>query len=132
MFRSPVSTVPRPTRNKKGRHTAGLLHFRGKKNYFLPGAIASFAALATRNFTTVFAGILIGSPVCGLRPTRALRFDFTRRPRPGMTNTPFFFVSLIATSANDSRKAAAVLLLTSWLSAMWRTSWVLVIPDAME
>jgi hypothetical protein len=76
------------------------------KAYFL-GAIASFAALATRNFTTVFAGILMASPVCGLRPMRALRFDFTRRPRPGTMNTPFFFVSLIATSASASRNAAA-------------------------
>ena len=25
---------------------------------------------------------------------RALRFDFTRRPSPGSTNTPFFLVSL--------------------------------------
>src|SRR4051812_31484040 len=32
------------------------------RNYFL-GAIASFAALATRNFTTVFALIWMGSPV---------------------------------------------------------------------
>jgi len=32
------------------------------RNYFL-GAIASLAALATRNFTTVLAGILISWPV---------------------------------------------------------------------
>ena len=25
----------------------------------------------------------MASPVCGLRPMRALRFDFTRRPKPG-------------------------------------------------
>src|SRR5215470_13516960 len=84
--------------------------------YFL-GAIASFAALATRNFTTVFALIWIGSPVCGLCPVRALRCAFTRRPNPGTTNTPFFFVSLIAVSARCSRNAAAVLLLTVVFSA---------------
>ncbi len=32
------------------------------KNYFFP-SIASLAALATRNFTTFLAGILIASPV---------------------------------------------------------------------
>jgi len=43
-------------------------------NYFLAGgAIASLVAFATRNFTTVLALIWIGSPVCGLRPMRALR-----------------------------------------------------------
>ena len=72
--------------------------------------MASLAALATRNFTTVFALIWIGSPVCGLRPMRALRCAFTKRPRPGTTNTPFFLVSLMAVSARRSRNAATVLL----------------------
>jgi hypothetical protein len=31
--------------------------------YFFPGTTASLQALATRNFTTVFAGILIAAPV---------------------------------------------------------------------
>jgi hypothetical protein len=48
----------------------------------------------------------MGSPVCGLRPMRAFRLDFTRRPRPGITNTPFFLVSLIAVSASVSRNVA--------------------------
>src|SRR5271167_439219 len=91
---------------------------RTKEHYGFLGAIESFAALATRNLTTVLAGILIASPVCGLRPMRALRFDFTRRPNPGTTNTPFFLVSLIATSASDSRNAAACLLFISFFSAM--------------
>src|SRR5579864_5740414 len=77
--------------------------------YFF-GDMTSFAAFATRKFTTVLAGILIASPVCGLRPMWALRFAFTRRPTPGRTNTPFFLVSLIAVSARCSRNAAAVLL----------------------
>ena len=33
------------------------------------GTIASFGALATRNFTTFFAAILIVSPVAGFRPS---------------------------------------------------------------
>ena len=43
------------------------------KNYFLGGITASLKAFATRNFTTVFAGILIEAPVWGFRPMRALR-----------------------------------------------------------
>lgn len=38
-----------------------------KANYFAP-RIASFAAFATRNFTTRLAGIWIVAPVIGLRP----------------------------------------------------------------
>src|SRR5919201_3445534 len=99
--------------------------------YFL-GAMASLVALATRNFTTVLAGILIGSPVCGFLPIRALRFDFTRRPSPGITNMPLFLVSLIAVSVSVCRNVAAVLLLVSSFSARWRTSCVLVMPAAMN
>src|SRR3984957_12906957 len=116
----------------KGRPQAGLRHPFHHNDYGFLGAIASFAALATRNFTTVLALICIGSPFCGLRPTRALRCAFTSRPRPGTTNTPFFLVSLIAVSARCSRNAAACLLLSSFFSARRRTSCVLVKPDAME
>ena len=41
---------------------------------YLRGSTASFSCFAIRAFTTVFAGILIASPVAGLRPIRALRF----------------------------------------------------------
>ena len=37
--------------------------------------MVSLAALATRNFTTVLAGILIASPVAGFLPMRAFRFE---------------------------------------------------------
>src|SRR2546425_12397043 len=63
---------------------------------------------------------------------RALRWAFTSRPSPGITNTPFFFVSLTAVSVRFSRKATTVLLLVSSFSAIWRTSWVLVMPEAMD
>lgn len=58
--------------------------------YFFVGLIASFADLATRNFTTFLAGILIASPVAGLRPPRAFRSTRTNRPRPGIANSPDF------------------------------------------
>src|SRR5271165_3145209 len=104
---------------------------RSPECYFFTGAITSLAALATRNFTTVLALILMASPVCGLRPMRALRSAFTRRPMPGSTKTPFFLVSLIAVSASRSRKAAACLLVNSSFSASCRVSAVLVSPVAM-
>ena len=58
--------------------------------------MASFAAFATRNLTTFLAGILIDSPVAGLRPIRAFRSTRTSLPMPGSTKTPFFFTSLTA------------------------------------
>src|SRR5712691_3160455 len=73
----------------------------------------------------------MGSPVCGLRPMRALRCTFFRRPSPGTTKRPFFLVSLTAVSVKCSRKVAAVLLFVPTFSAKWRTSWVLVMPEAM-
>src|SRR4051794_10996825 len=69
-----------------------------RAGYFLLGAIASFATLATRNLTTVLAGILIFSFVFGFTPTRALRWALTSFPIPGKTNCPFFLVSLRARS----------------------------------
>ncbi len=44
--------------------------------------MASVAAFAIRNFTVVFAAILICSPVAGLRPMRSLRSAFTSLPSP--------------------------------------------------
>src|ERR1035441_4264587 len=99
--------------------------------YFLGGAMVSLAALATRNLTTVLALILIGSPVWGLRPMRALRSALTSLPMPGMVNSPFFLVSLTAISASSSRPAAACLLVISSFSAIVRTRTVLVIPFAI-
>src|ERR1022692_1596426 len=47
---------------------------------FFGGTMASFAALAIRNFTTFLAAILMASPVAGLRPMRALRSTRTQPP----------------------------------------------------
>src|ERR1700741_4532735 len=55
---------------------------------------ASFAALATRNLTTVLAGILIFCCVLGLKPVRAFLFCFTSLPKPGKTNSPSFLIAL--------------------------------------
>src|SRR3970040_1213123 len=74
------------------------------ENYFFP-RIASFAALATRNFTTFLAGILIASPVWGFLPMRALRFTRTSFPGPGSVKA--FFASLYASAAMSSRICTA-------------------------
>jgi len=70
-----ASPTRRPGRAKCKRPTFQPAFASSKSDhYFLGGgAIASLVALATRNFTTVLALIWIGSPVCGLRPMRALR-----------------------------------------------------------
>jgi hypothetical protein len=47
------------------------------EDYFLTPKTASFAALATRNFTTVLGGIFIFCCVWGLKPVRAFLFCFT-------------------------------------------------------
>src|SRR5512142_3431543 len=81
-----------------------------RESYFMPPRIASFAAFATRNFTTRFAAILIGSPVAGLRPIRALRLTRTIFPSPGIVNE--FLASLCASAASSSRNCVATLLVT--------------------
>ena len=65
-----------------------------RPNYFLTPRMASLAALATRNLTTVLAGILIFCWVFGLIPMRAFRFCFTSLPKPGSINSPSFLMAL--------------------------------------
>src|ERR1051325_4243326 len=108
----------KPRRFRPGPAGFSILRRRGDQAFgFFGGTMESFAAFATRNFTTFLAGILIDSPVRGLRPVRALRSTRTRRPRPGSTKTPFFFTSAIAMLDRQSSIPRAVLLLTSQLSA---------------
>src|SRR5690242_18542139 len=83
----------------------------------LPGTIASFTALATRNFTTFLAGMLICWPVAGLRPILAFRSTRTSLPRPGTTKTPVFLTSFRAVAASDSSTCLAVLFEISQFSA---------------
>src|SRR5215471_21425720 len=83
------------------------------RDYFFAPKTASFAALATRNLTTVLAGILIFCCVLGLNPVRAFLFCFASLPKPGRTNSPFFLISLYASALSVSRNTPAVLLLVS-------------------
>src|SRR5581483_9183207 len=102
------------------------------KAYFLAlgGTIASLQAFATRNLTTVLAGILISAPVAGLRPLRALRLALTSLPMPGIVKAPTFLVCASATFAISSRTSLAVFLERPNLSAKWAASWLLVISFA--
>src|SRR6201998_4267286 len=86
-------------------------------DYFFTPRTASVAALATRNLTTVLAGILIFCCVLGLKPVRAFLFCFTSLPKPGKTNSPFFLISLYASALSVSRNTPAVLLSVSVAAA---------------
>src|SRR5467141_1701239 len=77
-------------------------------DYFFTPKTASFAALATRNLTTVLAGILIFCCVFRLKPVRAFLFCFTSLPNPGKTNSPFFLTALWASVLSVSRNTPAV------------------------
>jgi hypothetical protein len=72
-------------------------------DYSFTPRTASFAALATRNLTTVLAGILIFCRVLGLKPVRAFLFCFTSFPSALSVsrNTPavLLLVSVAAASA---------------------------------
>ena len=70
----------------------------GASARYLRGRTASFSCLAILALTTVFAGILIASPVAGLRPIRALRCCFTSFTIPGSTNSPDRFNSFSASA----------------------------------
>jgi hypothetical protein len=80
------------------------------RNYFFTPRTASFAALATRNLTTVLAGILIFSCVLGLKPIRAFLFCFTSFPKPGRTNSPFFFDLFVGQGTERIKKRSSRLL----------------------
>ena len=99
--RSREILVPDRTTSRKSTGTGGRSRNWGTPGggspnssvpYFFAPRIASLAAFATRNFTTRLAGILIASPVAGLRPMRAFRFTSTSLPTPG--NVKVFFACL--------------------------------------
>ena len=94
---------------------------------------ASLNAFAGRSRTTVFALILIASPVCGFRPMRALRCAFTARPRLGITNFPALPLhSFTASLKSSSKKLFTVFLGVSHLSARKPTTFDLLIGFAIS
>src|SRR6266849_4480966 len=88
--------------------------------------MASLNAFDGRKRTTVL--ILMASPVCGLRPMRALRCAFTARPTFGITNFPAAPLhSLTASLKSSSKKSAATFFGVPHFSARCDTTLVLLI-----
>src|SRR6202048_23737 len=90
--------------------------------------MASLNAFDARKRTTVLALILIASPVCGLRPMRALRCALTARPMFGTTHFragPLH--SVTASLKSSSKKSAAVFFGVAHFSARCDTTFVLLI-----
>src|SRR5262245_12911141 len=69
----------------------------------------SLRALATVKRTTVLAGILMASPVAGLRPIRALRLTTLNLPRPFIGTSPPFLIVFSTTVVSPSRNIFALL-----------------------
>ena len=84
---------------------------------YLRGSTASLSAFWMRALTTVLAGILMASPVAGLRPILALRFCTTSFTIPGSVNSPARFNSFSASAASSSKYSRATVRLTSKRSA---------------
>src|SRR5208282_5584080 len=93
-----------------------------QESYFAPST-ASLNALTAKILATVFALILMASPVCGLRPMRAARWRLTQRPMPGITNFPALPLhSLAARAARASKKPATCFFFSSHFSAIAATT----------
>src|ERR1700743_1501795 len=93
---------------------------------------ASLKAFAGRRRTTVFALILMASPVAGLRPMRALRCAFTARPMPGITNLPELFASFTASLNNSSKKATVCFLETGFSGVLTLSVMYAIILDLLS
>src|SRR5262249_51737207 len=77
----------RPTRSRLETSYQDRTYFR-----LVPSTV-SLKVFATEKPTFLRAGMLIGSPVWGFRPTRAFIFRSLKMPRPGIfTFSPFFTV----------------------------------------
>src|SRR5690606_33830295 len=78
--------------------------------FFLFGLSAAFRVELGENRSAVDAAIFPGSPVCGLRPVRAARFEVLQEPNPGQaTFSPF--LALLTTASKNApivRSASAL------------------------
>jgi hypothetical protein len=71
-------------------------------DYFFTPKTPSFAALATRNLTTVLAGILIFCCVLGLKPVRA--FLFHQLAKAGQNEFAVLFTLLIRSATSPTKR----------------------------
>src|SRR5262249_28204227 len=97
------------------------------RSYFFPRTV-SLKVLATENPTFLRAGILIASPVCGLRPMRAFILRRRKIPSPGIFTFSPFFTLLTMVSTRLSMSSSTCLRLTPPASASFVTNCDLVIP----
>ena len=124
---------------KKGPKGPFFLFFMARKSYFFfaglaalalglaaLAALAAFEALKLMDFE---AAILMGSPVWGLRPVRALRLFWLKVPKPtSATLPPLFTWAAMVSRAQLIALAAAALVMsaalatTSTISALERFS----------
>src|SRR5437667_11068418 len=108
------------------------VHPTGASDYYfllLPSTV-SLKVLATEKPTFLRAGILIGSPVCGLRPMRAFILRRRKIPRPGiLTDSPFFTV-LTTVSIIDARTSSICFRLAPVPSARFATNSAFVISPS--
>src|SRR3989441_6549176 len=102
----------------------------GDSYFLLLPSTVSLKVLATEKPTFLRAGILIGSPVCGLRPMRAFILRSRKIPRPGiLTDSPFFTV-LTTVSIIDASISSICFRLAPVPSASLATSCALVISTS--
>src|ERR1700687_421957 len=99
------------------------------QHHFLPRT-DSLKTFATEKRTFLRAGILMGSPVCGLRPMRAFVCTFRKVPRPGIfTGSPLRTEPTVKSTSACSTTSACFLL-NSDASANFCTScdFVIALP----
>src|SRR5215475_14988918 len=72
--------------------------------------MASLSCLLALKRGTLAAAILIFAPVCGLRPSPALRLDTWNVPNPTSRTFSFFFNDLVITASMASTAPAASVL----------------------
>src|SRR3989441_4489948 len=102
----------------------------GDSYFLLLPSTVSLKVLATEKPTFLRAGILIGSPVCGLRPIRAFILRSRKIPRPViLTDSPFFTV-LTTVSIIDASISSICFRLAPVPSASLATSCALVISTS--
>src|SRR6516164_10187011 len=100
----------------------GAAFFRGAA-FVVGGLSASLTALPAWNRTALLAAILMASPVCGFRPSRAGRAATSKEPRPA-TRT--------ASPATRASRMAFTTAFTAWPTAAWLSSVVCGIWNSRE
>src|SRR5581483_460519 len=102
----------------RGLHGPGVRAGREAYFFLLPRT-ASLSAFAAVNRSLVRAGILIASPVAGLRPIRALAWRLRTMPRPARRRDPSLVSSRTTRLVSSSSAVLACFLVIPTLSARW-------------